>query len=175
MKKFIKNVKISFVRIYFMMFLLFSLLLCPYAGAEKINFDKESFLDEINLRNKIIYDTCEGKSKCIDGFKKGEFGVNEIGIKKYDLNNEDTKDDAIVCFYSNYFCGARGTCAQIVINNNLQDIVLHGDCKIEVLEKKHFGYSDILIPCELDEKNYAILHFDGKKYYFAKHCKNLFL
>ena len=110
MKKFIKNVKISFVRIYFMMFwmfLLFNQLLCFNAGAEKINFDKESFLDEVNLRNKIIYDTCEGKSKCIDGFKKGEFGVNEIGIKKYDLNNDDTKDDALVCFYSNYFCGAR--------------------------------------------------------------------
>ena len=32
----------------------------------------------------------------IDSFKKGEFGTNEIGIIKYDLNDDGKKDDASI-------------------------------------------------------------------------------
>jgi hypothetical protein len=144
---------------------------CVYA--EVVQFKKENFTEEANLRSSIISDTCEGSSICIDSFKKGEFGTNEIGIIKYDLNDDGKKDDALICFQSSYFCGARGICSSVMTKKNNSD-TFHGHCMIQVLDAKHVGHRDIKFPCDLESNpttEFAIMSFDGNRYKFVQFCK----
>jgi hypothetical protein len=156
--------------------LLIFILSFRICNAEVINFNKENFVAEQNLRKSIISDACEGNNSCIDSFRNGEFGINEIGITKYDLNDDGLKDDAIICFESNYFCGARGICSNIVTKNNSSD-KFHGYCTMHIMNTKHFGYRDIKFLCNPDSNSktsFAIMNFDGNKYKFIKFCKKTF-
>lgn len=158
-------------------FLLISILFCRTSNAEVINFNKRSYIAEQNLRNSIIFDLCEGEIGCIDGFRNGDFGTNEIGIIKYDLNDDGLKDDTIICFRSTYFCGARGICSNILTKNNGSD-KFHGHCEMHIMNTKHFGYRDIKFFCNPDnnlDSQFAIMSFDGNKYKFIKFCNKAFL